>query len=250
VRADNSSFGYSVVLVTSGDGRRTMRLVRGAAYPSWSPAGDKILFGLNQGRDDYYPYVILAGGGLPVAVPRPLGGGALNGSAWSADGRWIALAARSGVYLANPTGKGLRKISATASDALAWSPDQKLIAVAAAGTASAKGVILMRADGTGHSLVYRGPVQSLQWSPKGAHLSFIDLRTGAVRVIDAHGGSQTTFGADLGPIAPVWSPDGKWLAFSTYTSLDPGSVYVVRPDGGKLRKLHSGTDPAWRPCAD
>lgn len=49
---------------------------------------------------------------------------------------------------------------------------------------------------------------------------------------------------------PAWSPDGRWLAF---TSTQPGNqeIFVAKPDGGDPRQVtqHAGIDahPAWSP---
>jgi hypothetical protein len=52
---------------------------------------------------------------------------------------------------------------------------------------------------------------------------------------------------------PVWSPDGKWIAFTYGTPLEAGvwlatnndGLYVVRSDGTDLRKLAAGASLGW-----
>jgi TolB protein len=46
---------------------------------------------------------------------------------------------------------------------------------------------------------------------------------------------------------PVWSPDGRWLAFSRGDLASMAEVYVMRPDGSELRKVTDGYGPAWSP---
>lgn len=41
---------------------------------------------------------------------------------------------------------------------------------------------------------------------------------------------------------PAWSPEGRQLAF-----VRDGAVYLVRADGGGLRRLTTGASPAWAP---
>jgi Tol biopolymer transport system component len=46
---------------------------------------------------------------------------------------------------------------------------------------------------------------------------------------------------------PDWSPDGKLIAFAS--SRDDGGIYVVRPDGGAMRRLYRGaaSNVEWSP---
>jgi len=86
---------------------------------------------------------------------------------------------------------------------------------------------------------------AFSWLPKphkkatpGYGRSFIevlDLKTGST-------GQVTRFG-----INPVWSPDGKTIAFSAHYGNYhvKADVWVVSSAGGKLRKLAKGTAKAW-----
>lgn len=52
------------------------------------------------------------------------------------------------------------------------------------------------------------------------------------------------------PPAPVWSPDGQWLALhiAAEGTIERG-LWVVRADGGENHFLGMGGDPVWRPDA-
>lgn len=101
----------------------------------------------------------------------------------------------------------------------------------------------MRSDGTEvQRLPGRGRTLSLVWSPDGRRLAF---STKGLRVIDWRRGTVRKL-TDFSAGPPAWSPDGRRIAFGGVAS-DTGSVYVVRADGSKLRRLHRGYGPEWSP---
>ncbi|HEX6939846.1 MAG TPA: amidohydrolase family protein [Longimicrobiales bacterium] len=59
--------------------------------------------------------------------------------------------------------------------------------------------------------------------------------------------------ASFGPLeyAPAWSPDGKWIAFTTWDDTLGGHVWKVPADGGRPRRLTKEpgeyVHPAWSP---
>ena len=49
----------------------------------------------------------------------------------------------------------------------------------------------------------------------------------------------------VGGASPAWSPDGKWIAFtSTRGPSHYSHIWVVRPGGSGLRQLTSGHPPS------
>ena len=87
-----------------------------------------------------------------------------------------------------------------------------------------------------------------------AHVWLMDMKTRRSRLLSNQPGSG---------FHPAWSPDGKWLAFSSdggrFAGHMPGrwektqslSVYIVRPDGSGLRRITRGRgvagSPQWSP---
>ena len=110
-------------------------------------------------------------------------------------------------------------------------------------------------DGTGLQRLTDDPAFDDQGtlSPDGKTLAFVSTRGGGTAnlwVMDI--GSKTFTNVTKhrsGNFRPSWSPDGKWIAFTSDRDAQPGAfpgmwehlqstgVYVVRPDGKGLRRL-------------
>jgi len=82
------------------------------------------------------------------------------------------------------------------------------------------------------------------WSPDGTHLavSFGDAENGGIYVMSADGqhSDRLTDGSTTVDTRPIWSPDGKSVAYVAYpkgeTSAGDGGVFVISADGtGKKR---------------
>ena len=47
--------------------------------------------------------------------------------------------------------------------------------------------------------------------------------------------------------APIWSPDGKWLAIATLSEAYKSDLWVCRADGWEEHRLGFGANPVWHP---
>lgn len=76
-----------------------------------------------------------------------------------------------------------------------------------------------------------GQVEHAVWSPDGTQIALMALtrksRRSSLSVLPASGGKLRRVGNQEVLYGPVWSPDGRWLTYSTYD----GEIRRVRPDG-------------------
>ena len=87
-------------------------------------------------------------------------------------------------------------------------------------------------------------------SPDGSRIVF--SAQGALWVMPAAGGRATRITDwHLEPTAPVWSPDGKRIAFQNYAPEGNFHIWTISPDGRHARELTEGPyddrEPAWLP---
>jgi Tol biopolymer transport system component len=73
-------------------------------------------------------------------------------------------------------------------------------------------------------------------SPDGKRLAFVAL--GRIYVMDIPGGNpQLLVQQDAGQFEPLYSPDGKWIAYVIWSDRSGGAVWRVPATGGKPQKL-------------
>jgi WD40 repeat protein len=133
-----------------------------------------------------------------------------------------------------------------------WSPDGRSLAIEVDTLASGHGstfssIFVAVADRGVRSISDRPFFQDGKpsWSPDGRRIAFVTCRLNAkekplgcnLMLMRTDGMQRTTVRRHAGDftLEPVWSPDGRWLAFTR--EFGPPGIYVVRRDGSGFRRL-------------
>jgi Tol biopolymer transport system component len=46
---------------------------------------------------------------------------------------------------------------------------------------------------------------------------------------------------------PIWSQDGQWIAFQTYSEVTPYDIWIMHPDGSESYRIGLALNPVWNP---
>ena len=155
-----------------------------------------------------------------------------------------------GIYLMNPDGSGVTKLTTSSFPALPdWSPDGTKLAFACSGE-----ICVINADGSGATQLTTNAVATHpSWSADGTKLAFESARDGnnEIYVMNADGSGQTNLtNSPANDKEPAWSPDGTKIAF-VREGPGPSQIYVMNPDGSAPTMLTNTAGlndlPAWSP---
>lgn len=230
----------------------------GELLVSWDP----------NGGENYKLYIVPTDGSEPRKLtpdPHEDDGVTEEYGVWSPDGRWVAYTRKEGdkweLFIA-PTDRHIEPRNLTrdlqSSIPYGWSPDGTQVLFSSRGEHNID-IHVVNSDGTS----VRNLTDSAEdgswggaWSPDGQQIAYsmfgpADPEPTGPRgeiqtwVMDIDGSNQHQLTALPGLVqAPVWSPDGQWLAF-WYGS----DIWIVNPDGENLTNLTNDVlaydEPAW-----
>jgi len=164
------------------------------------------------------------------------------------------------LMLVQPDGSNARKVGTLRYNFHArWSPDGRsllFISQPKSDSSSAPDLYLLNGDGTNIRNLTNQEGASFwgDWSPDGKSIAFMSTRTGNLRIwrMDADGKNPKILTPDFDAAEPVFSPDGKQIAFfkMKLETLVKRCLSVMELSTGEIRTLDDCGDDArlnWAP---
>jgi TolB protein len=250
---DRPGEGVKSILATCADLRRLNLQIPFYGHPDYSPDGSRITYAdgwsVYTARADGTDRQWVAGAGYVPSHPR-----------WSPDGTEIAFEA--GEIVAARTDATSTRTITDSGGTVAWAPDGRHVAVVKSQWVGGEpwdpiftsDIWIVNADGSGgeRQLTARGTwnPSRLSWSPDGRTVAVeaqgdlwaVQISTGVV--------TNLTRTAAITESSPIWSPDGRWLAYghrTTETGATPqvwlariGTAHAGQPVGT------AGEPTSWR----
>ncbi len=182
-------------------------------------------------------------------------------ASWSPDARQVVMqckegGGKNGVYKVNSDGSGIQRLTNGANPG--WSPDGGSIVF----TSNKQGecndndqIYVLASNGSGSAQRLTcdankklGP----HFSPDGSQIAYSEYQVAAackLVIIDSNGSGKRTLNLAVASARfPVWSPDGRQLAFNNGDGSGANTqVWVVNADGSNLKQLTSGSSFNGRP---
>jgi Tol biopolymer transport system component/DNA-binding winged helix-turn-helix (wHTH) protein len=123
---------------------------------------------------------------------------------------------------------------------LSWTPDGKIVYSSAA--KGNRDIWIMDADGNNQKRLTDDPASDMlpAVSPDGRYITFISTRTGAQQIwrMDIDGQNQKRLTDGGMKYRQRWSPDSKWIVYSSFSSEAKSTLWKVSVDGGEPIQLN------------
>jgi Tol biopolymer transport system component/serine/threonine protein kinase len=214
--------------------------------PAPSPDGEFFVYSGGDASGNYDIYLQRVGGEKAINLTESSAEDDFT-PAYSPDGRYIAFRSErdgGGIFLMGATGESVRRLTDFGFNPT-WSPDGEEIAFATHETiwdrrAGESQVWAVRARSGEKRLVTKEDAVDPSWSPNGHRIAFCSIyRDGnrEIYTLPATGGEATAVTQDAQRDEhPVWSPDGKYLYFSSNRG-GSTALWRVRIDEASGRAL-------------
>ena len=248
-----SGFEIWVMRPDGSDARQlTFNNVRDAEA-SWSPDGQRIVFTRSldsiPGAEQHSEIHVMNADGTGV---RKLTEGQLSAQSprWSPDGTRIAFdrflpGGWRRIFVMNADGSNVQVLPPQTGLLPDWSPDgNRLLFIGSADWQ----LHVMNADGTGvHALggdtACAGLIRAARWSPDGTHIAYTcDPNGASLWTMRADGTAPREVRAPNTYGSPVWSPDGRYIAFNAIFADNRREVVAVRSGGGSETRVTNDPD--------
>ena len=218
--------------------------------PRWSPDGGRLAFtSYRDGNPDSY-IRDLKSGSLKKISHRP---GLNLAGAWSPDGKKILLTlsfeGNQEIYMADTAGGQLKRLTYNHDIDVSpvWSPDGRNIAFVSNRSGSPQIYVMDSDGGNARRLTFQGRYNtSPVWSPKGNRIAYEGAAGGFQIFTINPDGTNAVQITTAGGKYPSWSPDGRYLAFT----LGSNRLGIMNANGGNIRILGNGANPAWSPVME
>jgi TolB protein len=253
---------FKELYVVDSDGENVEQLTNDKSLslsPGWNPDGTKLVFTSYRKRTpDLFSVDIRSRRLTQFSTSRSLE----VGPRFSRNGFGMLLSVTSerdtDLFLLNDSGEVQRKLTPQngAIDVSAdWSPDGRKI-VFCSNRGGNPQIYTMDVDGGRAqriSFTTSNYCTSPVWSPKGDMLAFVCRFDGGFQIFTSdpdgeHPRQLTSYGDNEDP---DWSPDGRWMVFSSNFGGGPFNLAIMKKDGTgsrQLTKSRSGdVEPAWGP---
>lgn len=248
---------FSGLITVNPTGRRARHLIGGVGYEEWlgaprfSPTGRVLAAHLPGPREGIWAVDARTGRRLR----RLKAGREVDAEGWSPDGRRLLYSrwtrrdrSNSKLYIARTNGRAARRL--TAGQGGDWSVRQRI--AFARCSSSACSIHVIRPDGRGERPLTGGAHHDRDpsWSPDGRRIVFqrITYRSGheipedpqesGIYVVNADGTGLRPLHQSRCLRDPVWSPDGRRIAFvNDYCTDQRDDLVVMAADGSDVRRV-------------
>jgi Tol biopolymer transport system component len=161
--------------------------------------------------------------------------------AFAPKGRTLAFYDEKGIFLARPSAWKPRAVSDRGLFP-SWAPDARRVVFEDGPTSEILDTITRK-------IAPLGPGGQPVWAHRGATIACV-ASSSQLWLTDPTGQHKTMLASKPHMDGLAWSPDDRWIAFSSSDAKNRSTAWVVPAAGGKVVKLGSGAFPAWASAGD